>query len=133
MVILILFRGSAMILLGANVKLASQDGLDALSGCGFKKMHRAVNVAVVGNGHGFLSYAVDVRHQFFDIAGAIKEGIVGVQMQVGELSHGISSSLVCRADPRARVGVQNWCSLRKSGVGIAARQTSRKLRSQDWS
>ena len=62
-----------MVLLGANVKLAAQNGLDAPGGCGFKKMHRAVDVAVVGDGHGFLSDAVDVRHQFFDIAGAIKE------------------------------------------------------------
>ena len=69
--IFILFRGRAMVFLGANVKLASQNGLDAPGGCGFKKMHRAVNVAMVGNGHGFLSNAVDVRHQFLDIAGAI--------------------------------------------------------------
>ena len=107
-----------MILLGANVKLAAQNWLDAPGGCGFKKMHRAVDVAVVGDSHGFLSDGVDVRHKFLDIAGAIKEWIVGVQMQVGELSHGISSSLVCGADPTARAGVHNWCSLRKSGLEL---------------
>ena len=80
MVVLILFRGGAMVLLGTDVKLASQDGLDAPGGCGLKKMHRAVNVAVVGNGHSLLSDTVDVRHQFFDIAGAVQERIISVEM-----------------------------------------------------
>ncbi len=76
-----------MVFLGADVELASQDGLDALGGCGIKKMHRAVDIAVVGDGHGFLSDFVDVRDQLFDIAGAIQQRIVSVQMKVGEFCH----------------------------------------------
>ena len=99
-----------MVLLGANIKLASQDGLDAPGGCGFKKMHRAVDVAMVGYGHGLLTNAVDVGDQLFDITGAVKQRIVSVQMKVGELCHEDISSLVCRAD---RTGVQNRGGLRK--------------------
>ena len=53
-------------------------------------MHCAVDVAVVGDGYGFLSDAVDVGYQLFDIAGAIEEGVVGMQMQMGKFSRGIA-------------------------------------------
>jgi len=79
-----------MVLLGANIELASQNGLDPFRLGSLKKMHCAVDVAVVGDGHGLLSDAVDVGHQLFDIAGAIEEGVVGVQVQVGKFSHGIA-------------------------------------------
>jgi hypothetical protein len=79
-----------MVFLRANVKLTPQDGLDAPGRRSFKKMHCAVDVAVVGDGHGLLSYAVDVSYKLFDITGAIQERIVSMQMEVGELSHGIA-------------------------------------------
>ena len=41
-------------------------------------MHCAIDVAVVGDGHGFLPYAVDVGYQLFDIAGAIEKGVIGM-------------------------------------------------------
>ncbi len=89
MVILIFFRGGAVVLLRTDIELASQDGLYAFGfGC-FEEVHRTVDVAVVGDGYGFLSDFVDVGYELFDIAGAIEEGVVGVQMQVGEFSHGI--------------------------------------------
>jgi hypothetical protein len=53
-------------------------------------MDCAIDVAVVGNGHGLLSDAVDVGYKFFDITGAIQERIVCMQMEVGKLSHGIA-------------------------------------------
>ena len=87
--VLIFFRGGAMVLLGADVELASQDGLHALGGRGIKKMHRAVDIAMVGNGHGLLSDAVDVCNQLFYIASAIKKRIVGVQVKVGKFCHGL--------------------------------------------
>ena len=79
-----------MVLLGADVELTPQDGLDALGLRRFKKMHCAVDVAVVGDGHGLLSDAVDVGYKLFDITGAIQERIVCMQMEVGKLSHGIA-------------------------------------------
>ena len=94
MVVFVFFRGGSVVFLGTDVEFAAQDGLDAFGlGC-FEEMHCAVDVAVVGDGHGFLSDFVDVGYEFFDIAGAIEERVIGVQMQVGEFSHGDSFSLV---------------------------------------
>ena len=55
--------------------------LDAIGLGSIEEMHCTVDVAVVGDGHGLLSDAVDVGYQLFDIAGAIEERVVGVQMQ----------------------------------------------------
>lgn len=79
-----------MVFLGTDIELAPQDGLDAPGCRSFKKMHCAVDVAVVSDGHGLLSNAVDVGYKLFDITGAIQERIVCVQMEVGKLSHGIA-------------------------------------------
>jgi hypothetical protein len=90
MVVLIFFRSGAMVFLRANVELTPQDGLDPPGRRSFKKMHCAVDVAVIGDGHGLLSDAVDVGYKLFDITSAIQERIVCVQMEVGKLSHGIA-------------------------------------------
>ncbi len=58
-------------------------------------MHRAVDIAMIGNGHSLLTDAVDVGDQLFDITGAIKQRIVSVQMKVGKFCHEDISSLVC--------------------------------------
>src|ERR1700761_4791823 len=119
MVVLVLLRGGAVVLLGTDVELASQDGLDAFGlGC-FEEVHGTIDVAVVGDGHGFLPDVADVGYQFFYVTGAIEEGVVSVQMQVGKFSHGDSFSLVRRAGLGGPADVQKWCRLRKSGSGIA--------------
>ena len=79
-----------MVFLRTDVELAAQDRLDALCLGRIKKMHGAVDVAVIGDGHGLLSDAVDVGDQLFDVAGAIQQRVVGVQMKVGKFSHGIA-------------------------------------------
>ena len=79
-----------MVFLGANVELTPQDGLDAPGSSGFEKMYCAIDVAVVGDSHGYLSDAVDVGYELFDITSAIQERIVCMQMEVGKLSHGIA-------------------------------------------
>ena len=78
MVVLIFFRGGAVVLLRTDVELAPQNGLDTAGGRRFKKVDRTVDVAMVRNGHGLLSYAVNVGHQLFDIAGAIQQRIIRV-------------------------------------------------------
>ena len=78
-----------MVFLGADVKLTSEDGLDATGGRSFEKMDCAIDVAVVGNGHGLLSDFVDVGNQLFYIASAVKKRIVSVQVKVGEFCHGV--------------------------------------------
>ena len=89
MVVFVFFRGGPVVFLGTDVEFAAQDGFDAFGFGGFEEMHGSVDVAVVGDGYGFLPDFVDVGYEFFDVAGAVEEGVVGVQMQVGKFSHGI--------------------------------------------
>ena len=90
MVVFIFIRGGAVVLVAADIKLASQDGLDALRSSGFKEVHCSVNVAVVGDGHRFLPNAADMVNQLFYVAGAIQQRVVSMQMKVGEFSHGLA-------------------------------------------
>jgi hypothetical protein len=53
-------------------------------------------------------------YQLFDIAGAIEEGVVGMQM--GKFSRGIA--LVRGGSGGDAADVQKWCGLRKRGSGI---------------
>ena len=78
-----------MVLLGTDIKFASQDGLHTRGTCGIKKMYGAVNIAMIGNGHGLLSDFVDVGNQLFYIASAVKKRIVSMQVKVGEFCHGL--------------------------------------------
>ena len=88
-----------MVVFLADVKLAAEDGLDSLLFRRVEEVHRAIDVAVIGHGDGGLAQRVDVLHQLVDIAGAVQQGVIGVQVQVGKLgSH--ASSLV---PPRRRV------------------------------
>jgi hypothetical protein len=50
-------------------------------------MHRAKNVPVVGHGHGRHAQLLHALAKLFDVAGAIKQGVVGMQVQVDELGH----------------------------------------------
>ena len=57
------------------------------------EMHRAENVAVIGHGHGGHAEFLHALAELFDVTSAIEQGIVGVQMQVNELGHGVKASL----------------------------------------
>jgi hypothetical protein len=52
--------------------------------------------------------AVDVGYQLFNVAGAIEERIVSMQMKVGKFSHGIalvqSAELIRGSEPMCRTG-----------------------------
>ena len=89
MVVLVVFRGGAVVVVLADVELAAEDGLDALLLRGVEEVDGAVDVAVVGHGGGGLADVAEVGGEFVDIAGAIEEGVIGVEMKVGKLSHGI--------------------------------------------
>ena len=77
-----------MVLFLADVEFAAKDRMNAVVLRGVKEMDRAVNVAVVGNGNRLLADPGDALHQLFDVAGAVEQGVVGVQVQVGEFRHG---------------------------------------------
>src|SRR3982751_594679 len=86
-------RSRPVILLLANVQLASHDRLDAMLVCRIHEMHGAKNVAVIGHGHGGHAELLHALAQLFDVTSAIEQGIVGVQVQVNKLGHGSVASL----------------------------------------
>jgi hypothetical protein len=55
---------------------------------GIDEVDRAENISVVGHGHGRHSQFFYAMAEFFDVAGAVKQGVVGMEMQVDELGHG---------------------------------------------
>ena len=88
MVVLVAFAGSAVVLVFADVEFAAEDGLDAFGLGRVEEVHRAVDVAVVGHGDGFLAESGDAVDEFINVAGAVEEGVFGVEMEVGEFGHG---------------------------------------------
>jgi hypothetical protein len=60
---------------------------------GVDEVDRAEDVSVIGHGHGGHAQLLHALAELFDVTGAIKKGIVGVQVQVDELRHGYAASL----------------------------------------
>jgi hypothetical protein len=87
-VVFVAFAGGAVVLVLADIEFAAEDGLDAFVLGGFKEVDCAVDVAVVGHGDGFLAEGGDAVDELGDVAGAVEEGVFGVEMEVGELGHG---------------------------------------------
>ncbi len=82
-----------MVLGLAHVEFASQDRLDALGLGRIEKVHRPVDVAVVRHGDGLLAERRDAINELVDVAGAVEEGVFGMQMEMGEFGHGPASIL----------------------------------------
>ena len=93
-VVVVALRLGAMVVLLADVELAAEDGLDAARLGGVEEVDGSVDVAVIGDGNGLLADVGDALHELFYVTSAIEEGVVGVQMQVGEFSHDADSILV---------------------------------------
>src|ERR1700691_288594 len=88
-VVVVALRFGAMVLFLANVELAPKDRMDTLMLCGVEEMDRAIDIAVVCNRNSLLADVGNALHQLFDIAGAVEQGVVGVEMQVGKFRHGL--------------------------------------------
>ncbi len=98
MVIGVAFRRRALdvvIVFFADIKFAADDGLHSgLVGC-IHKVYCAKNVAMIGHGyrgHAQLFHPLD---ELFHVAGAVKHGVIGMEMQVNELGH-VGSVLILR-------------------------------------
>ena len=89
MVVGVAFGRGAVIVLFADVKFAADDRLDAVLVRRVDEMHRAKNIAVVGHGHGGHAQFLYALAELFDVASAVEHGIVGMQVQVDELGHGL--------------------------------------------
>ena len=95
----------AVVVFLADVQLATDDRLDArMLVRRVDKMDCAKNVAMVGHGHGGHAQLLHALAEFFDITGAVEQGIVSMQMQVDELRHGFGS-LVYRNRDRGKLFV----------------------------
>jgi hypothetical protein len=72
-----------------DVQLATDYGFYSGLMSRIHEVNRAKDVAVIGHGnsgHAQLFHALD---KFFHVAGAVQHGVVGVEMQVNELGHGL--------------------------------------------
>ena len=69
----------------ADVKLASDNGFDAFFVSRIDEMHGSKNIAMIGHGHGRHPELFHAMDKLFDVAGAVKERVIGMEMQVDEL------------------------------------------------
>ena len=81
-------RARCVVVFLADVKLAADDRLDAGLVRRIHEMHRAEDVAVVGHGHGGHAQLLHPLDKLLDVAGAVEQGVVGMEVQVDELGHG---------------------------------------------
>src|SRR5215469_1433159 len=68
-----------------EIKLATQDWFDVLLLHRVEEVDRAIDVAVVSHGRGFLAYLAQVAREFVDVTGAVQERVVSMKMEVGKL------------------------------------------------
>jgi hypothetical protein len=74
-------------------------GLRSLLLHGVEEVDRAVDVAVVGHGGGGLADFAEVFGELVYVAGAVEEGVVGVEMKMGELCCARPGAVRVRYDP----------------------------------
>ena len=74
----------------ADVEFAADDGLDAVFVGGVDEMHGAEDISVVGHGDGGHAEFFHALAEFFHVAGAVEQGVIGMQMQMDELGHGMN-------------------------------------------
>jgi hypothetical protein len=84
-VVLVVVEWSAVIVVLADVEFATEDGLEALLLHGVEEVYGAKDVAVVSHGSGGLTDFAEVAGEFIYVAGAIEEGVIGVEVKVGKL------------------------------------------------
>jgi hypothetical protein len=80
----------------ADVKLASDDRFNANLVRGIHKVHRAKDVSMVGHGHGRHAQFVNAMDEFVDVASAVEQRIIAMQMQMDELilAHEVTSGSI---------------------------------------
>ena len=84
----IALRRCAMVVLLADIKFAAVNRLDALLLRLIHVLHRAVDVAMVGHGHGLLPDFGHSLDQAGNAASAIQQRIIGMKMKMNEFRHG---------------------------------------------
>ena len=67
-----------------DVDLATDDRLDAARGGVMVELLGREQIAMIGDGYGRHAAARRFAHQFLNVAGAVEQAVVRVQMQVNE-------------------------------------------------
>ena len=86
-VVVVALARRAVVLVLRDIKLAAQNRLDPLGLRRIEEVHRAVDIAVVGHGDRLLAERGDAVHELVDVASAVQQRVLGVQMQVREFGH----------------------------------------------
>jgi hypothetical protein len=86
---------AAMIFFLADVELAAKNGAKIFLLHRLKEVHGAEDVAVVGHGGRGLAELLQVRCELVHVAGSVEQRVVGVEMEVRELSGHGASLLPC--------------------------------------
>ena len=81
---------------GGDIRLVAQDGVDPGRGGLAVELHRAVEVAVIGDGNGRHPVTLHMLDEFRHAGRAVEQGVMGVAMQVCEWSAHHSKKYVCR-------------------------------------
>src|ERR1700738_2121439 len=84
--------GDDVIVFLADVELAAPDRLDPDLVRGIYKMHRAKNVAMVGHGHCGHAKFMNPINKFLDVASAVEQGVIAMQMEGNDLVFGHEGS-----------------------------------------
>ncbi len=74
-----------MVFVFADVEFAAEDWLNSLLLHGVEEVDAPEDIAMVGHGGGGLVDFAEVSSEFIYVAGAIEEGVIGVEMKMGEL------------------------------------------------
>lgn len=77
-IVSVALRSGAVIFLFADVKLATEDGLDADFFGGVEEVHGAEDVAMIGHGHGGHAEFLGALAEFRNVAGAVEHGVIGM-------------------------------------------------------
>ena len=76
-----------IVAIGRDVGLAAEDGLDPVLARALVEIEGPEQVAVVGDGHGLHAALEHAGEELVQPDRAIEEAVLGMQMQMGELSH----------------------------------------------
>ena len=83
-----------VVVLLADIKLATHDRLDPSLVRGIHKVHRTKNISVVGHGDRRHPQPLDAFHKLLNVASAIQQRVIAMQMQMYEFRHSLRVLLV---------------------------------------
>ena len=87
MIIVVALAWRAMIFIFGDIKLAAQDRLHALRLGSLEKMHRPVDVPVVGHRDGLLPQLRHPINKLGNVTSPIQQRVLRMQMQMRKFSH----------------------------------------------